>query len=261
MHLTFSRNHESKPEPHDDMVLWRYMDFPKFLDLITTSTLKMPRASFMEDKYEGFPGTAAIDATLANWKRQRQPSYIRHVGLNQEIQQAFFWQERTYISCWNAFPHENAGLWRIYGDDKGLAIKTTWKSLRESFDGTADCISRVFYGGVDYRDFQTDKTAETTYTDQYFAKRSQFSHENEFRLVAHDESKEHDYKSPDSKLLPHFATLNCDPNVLIEELIVSPRLGAWVTGVVGKVTEKYEGGWNTRQSDLYQPPERYSDKF
>ena len=35
----------------DDLVLWRYLDFPKFLDLLTSDVLKMPRASKMEDGF------------------------------------------------------------------------------------------------------------------------------------------------------------------------------------------------------------------
>src|SRR5699024_3490246 len=108
----------------------------------------------------------------------------------------FFWRERTYISCWNSFPTENAGLWRIYGDDKGLAIKTSWKKMKDSLIN-GDCVDRVFYGRVDYKNFSTEGVNSGTYTDQYFSKRIEFSHENEFRLVAHDASKDHNYNDED----------------------------------------------------------------
>lgn len=259
--FVFAGNGSDTPEPPRDLVLWRYLDFPKLLDLLVTRTLKMPRASLMEDGYEGVPGGAAIDATLKSWREAKMPSYMRHASLNRELRETFFWRDRTYISCWNAFPTENAGLWRIYGDDKGVVIKTTWGKLRASLDGNWDCVDRIFYGAVDYRRFDQDATLADSYTDQFFNKRVEFVHESEFRLVAHDASVEHDYNEPDVSRHPMFATLQCDLRTLIEELIVSPRLGRWVEEVVSETCRKLGGGWKVRQSDLYVPPERESGKF
>ncbi len=259
---TFALQHYTKetPEPPDDLVLWRYLDFPKFLDLLTTRTLKMPRASSMDDGYEGMLGEAAVDARLKSWKLMGEPSYLRQVSWNKELRATSFWRDRTYVSCWNSFPTENAGLWRIYGDDKGLAIKTTWKRLKESFTA-GDCVDRVFYGNIEYKNFATDTVASDTFTDQYFSKRVEFAHENEFRLVAHDISRDHSYTDTDPTGLPKFATIDCDLDALIEELIISPRLGAWVTKSVEATCQVFNGDWRIRQSKLYEAPEKSSTKF
>lgn len=238
----------------DDLPLWRYLDFPKFLDLLSSRALKMPRASSMEDGYEGVMGLGAVSATVAADKANRAPGYFRHARINAIQKQSLFWRDRTYISCWNAFPSENAGLWRIYGDEKGVAIRTTWGSLARSFAGTADCVSHVFYGRVDYRSAESDDSVPATYTDQYFIKRREFSHENEFRLVAHDASRDHNYNEPSVEGLPRFATLPCDLNTLIEEVVVSPRLGGWVWETVRDVSKQYGGTWDVTHSGLYQPP-------
>lgn len=260
MTIILSHYNNDVPEPADDLVLWRYLDFPKFLDLLTTNTLKMPRASSMEDGYEGVLGEAATDAQLDAWKRRGEPSYLRHALWNRELKETFFWRERTYISCWNSFPTENAGLWRIYGDDKGLAIKTSWKKMKDSLIN-GDCVDRVFYGRVDYKNFSTEGVNSGTYTDQYFSKRIEFSHENEFRLVAHDASKDHNYNDEDLTAIPKFATVTCDLNILIDELIISPRLGGWVKGSVEEVCRQFGGDWRIVQSNLYEIPERISNKF
>ncbi len=261
MDLTLSNYRSDNVEVSDDLVLWRYLDFPKFLDLITTSTLKMPRASSMEDGYEGVLGPAATTANLEAWKKRGEPSYLRNVSWNQELGETFFWRERTYISCWNAFPGENAGLWRIYGDDKGVVIKSTWGALKNSLTKKSDCVSEVFYGAVKYRDFDNDPYFTDSYTDQYFSKRHEFIHENEFRLVAQDNSRKHNYEEPDASDLPRFATLDCNLNVLIDEVVVSPRLGGWVQDGVKTVSEKFGGRWNVRHSNLYDPPEQSSTRF
>ncbi|MEV4666350.1 DUF2971 domain-containing protein [Microbacterium sp. LWO12-1.2] len=239
---------------NDDVPLWRYVDLPKFLDLLTTESLKMPHASSMEDAYEGMMAPGAIAGTIAKDLADGAPGYFRHARINKIHKDSLFLTHRTYISCWTAFPSENAGLWRLYGDEKGVAIRTTWGSLRNSLAGTADCVRDVFYGKVDYRSAQEDDRIPQTYTDQYFIKRREFSHENEFRLVAHDESREHKYNEPSLEGLPRLATLPCDLNTLVEEVVVSPRLGEWVWETVKAVSHTYGGNWNVTHSRLYQPP-------
>jgi len=238
----------------DDLVLWRYLDFPKFLDLLTSGVLKMPRASKMEDGFEGAMGIGAIKGSLAAAAERGEPSYLRHAMINVEQRQSLFWRERTYVSCWNAFPQENAGLWRIYGDDKGIVVRTTWRSLKAALTGPGDCVDNIFYGQVVYRNFAEDLSFARTYTDQFFIKRTEFEHEREFRLVAHDQSRDHNYKDHSTEGLPQFASIGCDLNVLIEEVQVSPRLGGWVRDTVEQVSTRFGGRWPVRRSSLYEPP-------
>lgn len=248
-------------EVDDGTPLWRYLDLPKFLNLLISRSLKMPRASSMEDAYEGMMAPGAIAATIARDLAAGAPGYFRHAHINKIQKDSLFLTHRTYISCWNAFASENAGLWRLYGEEKGVAIRTTWGSLRRSLAGTADCVRDVFYGKVDYRSAQDDRRIPPTYTDHYFVKRSEFSHENEFRLVAHDESREHKFGEPSLQGLPRLATLPCDLDVLIEEVVVSPRLSEWVWDTVREVSHTYGGTWKVTHSRLYQPPPEDILKF
>ena len=258
--VTLSNYEPKLPEPADDLTLWRYLDFPKLIDLLSTSTLKLPRASLMEDGYEGILGAASIDAGLTAMKSNGEPSYLRNASIGMELKRSHFLQQSTYISCWNAFPKENAGLWRVYGDDKGVVVKTTWKRLKDSLS-TADCVSTIFYGEVVYRDYDTDASYTSTYTDQFFSKRVEFVHENEFRLVAHYDSNDLNYNTTDTSLLPHFATVKCDLSLLIEELMISPRLGAWVKSGITDLCSKFGGTWAVSHSKLYDPPELTTSKF
>lgn len=237
----------------DGLVLWRYLDFPKLLDLLSTNTIKLPRASKMEDGFEGMMGFAALERRVAAAKVRGEPAYLRNAVINKEQKESLFWRDRTYISCWNAFPTENAGLWRIYGDEKGVAIRTTWGSLRKGLSGPADCVDTIFYGHVNYGQ-SADPGVLDTYTDQYFVKRPEFVHEREFRLVAHDQSLDHDYKRSSLEGVPYFASIQCDLNVAIEEILVSPRLGGWVREAVEDVIRNYGGMWPVNRSNLYQAP-------
>ncbi len=207
----------------------------------------------MEDPFEGVMGSGATRAALRAAKDRGEKSYLRNAAANREQHLSFFWRERTYVSCWNAFPGENAGLWRIYGDDKGVVVRTTWRSLRQALTGTADCVEDVFYGLVSYGEAEDDSSFPRTFTDHFFVKRAEFVHEHEFRLIAHD-ARASDYGERDTSGLPQFATLDCDVDRLIEEVLVSPRLGGWVRDTVEDVSRKYGGAWRVRRSAIYQPP-------
>ena len=257
--LTLQHYKTESDEPDENLVLWRYVDFPKFLDLLSTSSLTMPRASMMEDGYEGLLGEAAVDARLEKFRMDREPGYLRNASINYELRNAFFWRERTHISCWNAFPVENAGLWRIYGDEKGIAIKTTWRRLKKSLL-EAGPIKNVFYGSVEYQNYSTYAVAPNNYTDHYFTKRMEFSHESEFRLVAHNVDENTNYNDEVDDL-PAVASIKCDLSVLIEELIVSPRLGEWTVSGIEETCRRFGGKWKVRQSELYKEPSRTISKF
>lgn len=239
----------------DDLTLWRYLDFPKFLDLLVSEAIKIPLASAMEDKYEGQMGKGAYLSAREHYAEQAAKKYLADPYANYDSKISNFWSRRTYVSCWNQFPSENAGLWRIYGDDKGVAIKTSWGSLKRSLAGESDEVSTIFYGCVKYLNFEARSDYIDNYTDKFFQKRREFSHEKEFRLVAHNSSVEHNYTNDISDVVPKLAVLKCDTSVLIEELLISPRLSPWVSKVVEEVTAKYSGDWPVRRSKIYDTPE------
>lgn len=259
MKYSLSQCPASIPDIPDNLPLWRYMDFPKFLDLISTRSIKMPQASKMEDPWEGLWGEAGNTQRLNDFKQSGQPGYLRMVSAKQELDMAVNLKTWTYISCWNTFDTENAGLWRIYGDDKGLAIRTTWKSLKESLSFQSEEISNLYYGPIKYYSHQTEPIMFDSFTDHYFLKRSEFQHEKEFRLVAHH--KDIALSPAHSTSSPPVISLSCNPEILIEELVISPRLSPWIANVAREVCEKFEGSWSIKHSDLYSHQIRFARKF
>jgi hypothetical protein len=40
-------------QPEPDSTIWRYLDFPRFVSLLTTRSLFLPRADLLGDPFEG----------------------------------------------------------------------------------------------------------------------------------------------------------------------------------------------------------------
>ena len=60
------KEHEYLDIPPDDVVLWRYMDFTKFVSLLEKSALFFPRADKLGDPFEGYWPISADEEQLSS---------------------------------------------------------------------------------------------------------------------------------------------------------------------------------------------------
>jgi hypothetical protein len=113
---------------------------------------------------------------------------------------------------------------------------------------------------VQYVDYAKTFIPEGNMFLPYIHKRSSFSHEREYRLVAmwspkvleKDESNVAVRAEPD--LPPLFLREAVDLERLVEAVYVSPDSPDWVARVVGEVTSKYMPSLSIRHSDLAADP-------
>lgn len=237
-------------EVPDQTKVWRYMDFPKFLDLLATSQLAMPIASLMEDPYEGDVGTATAAHRWRSQKDQGAPSYWLVADQDEQRSTAARLRDCTYISCWNAFEHESAAMWKIYGDDGGIAITSTWGRLLDSLSTDM----KLFGGRVSYLDYEQDPIATTAYTDDFFFKRSSFDFEKEVRIISHADGAD-DYLAgrTNDVVWEKVAKIDLNLNELVDQVYINPTLGGWVRDSVECVVKQFGYQWNVVQSRLYTP--------
>lgn len=200
----------------ESTLVWRYMDLPKFLDLIQTSELHFTRLDQLEDPYEHAIQTAAC---------RRKPLD----------------GETMYVNCWILSEYESAAMWTIYGGKSGVAVQSSrwrigsvveppWKL--EGIEGwSSTCSGRVQY-------LDDKRIAELLATTgeppknivPAFNKRMSFSHEQEFRLAI-GRAGEHQESS--------HLRLRVNLNDLIERIYVSPTAPAWIANVARRAAEKY----------------------
>lgn len=168
----------------DEAVLWRYMDLPKFLSLLSESSLWLARSDTFKDKREGIFHQAMKSEIDDIYKSLNHSD----IDSNNEIRNSEDFQTllstNTYLSCWHQKAEESMVMWEIYGQsENSVAIKTTASKLKESIDIKSlmkDALE-VALDEVSYQNHETVKS-EQNYRQPFFIKRPHFDFENEVRL-------------------------------------------------------------------------------
>jgi len=197
--------HKSVITPDRDLIIWRYMDLWKFLDIVDNKKLYLARADTFEDKFEG---------RIANRK-------IRDLDDNHPLKKIddyseFALKKHTYISCWTCYEDEDYALWKIYSDYKtAIAIKTTVGKLIDSISDEKS-IQRI--GVINYSNRSSGYVFRGNTYQLFFEKRKYFSFEYEIRVLT--ELMFDNYE--ELLKLPLGTSINIKPEILINEIYLAP---------------------------------------
>lgn len=243
--------------PPSEAQLWRYMDFTKYVSLLSSQALYFSRADQFEDAYEGAKG---LRRRKEGWD-EHYLRFFRHAIRNPpegyefdktddeveaEAQRLLRDLEsggessrsRTFISCWHESSHESAAMWRLYSSflPNAVAIKTTFDALYKSLGRNPE----IRIGRVRYIDLGSQFAG---INDAYWRKRKSFEHEREVRavLMAH-------LGGDTGKLVP------CDTDVLIKGVYVSPEAPDWFASLVKDVNRKFNVGVDVSDSEFNEEP-------
>lgn len=93
--------------PDNNQKIWRYMDFSKYVDLITNRRLHFARADKFEDPY---------DCSVMQFfgEPYRQLSLENPQGNERTRQVNTFRRLFVYLNCWHMNDVESAALWSLY---------------------------------------------------------------------------------------------------------------------------------------------------
>ena len=233
--------------PPLDAILWRYMDFAKFVSMLDSSALYFVRADKLGDPFEGTfsPVNSDTHSYLYSDVLPDVPSLIRY---NSE-------QRRRYcaVNCWHWNDHESDAMWKLYGGDKGgIAIRTTFDSLKTSFTDSTD----IYIGQITYVDYDSTSIPEMNYFSAFLHKRKSFEHEREVRAVIADFPPLDDNgalsESPDVWDIGRSCTVNL--LALIHGVVVSPLAERWLFELVQSVVKKYGLPVPVTHSTISKPP-------
>jgi hypothetical protein len=242
----YQRNHEFE-EPSDETIIWRYVDFTKFISYLEKNALFFVRSDQLPDKYEGkFTET---DANL--WEERLQPT----TKLNQmEIYDRI--RKMVHISSWHINDTESAAMWEIcLQSNEGVAIKSTFKRLKDSFFLHKD--DDIFIGKVKYIDYTKDIIPKGNIFNPFLYKRKSFEHERELRAVIMNfTSKEQFEKKHVLYVDPKWFGIyvKTDLNILVDTIVVSPMVPDWFIDLVTSIVKKYELPKKVEQSELAKEP-------
>ncbi len=222
--------------PPADVDIWRFMDFTKFVACLEHGGLFFVRAHCLGDPFEGSypePHAAArrelfsgipiapekLDGFLSDWSKALK--WVRYWAL---------------INCWHINEHESAAMWKLYGGEKAIAIRSRYSLLRTCLDSSIDI------GVVKYIDFASERIPEGHLLRPYWYKRKSFTHERELRAVCarwETQTKADEMLDTDHRPLDCGMWMNAKLDVLVTEVRVAPQSDSWVEELVRNVLARY----------------------
>ena len=221
--------------PPDNAVLWRYMDFTKFVSLLEKQALFFARADKLEDTFEGY---------LPHRNREAARRFFEgHTDHLQTMLNSIKQSSRLMlISCWHESDHESAAMWKLYSkDDNGIAIKTNFDSFAKSFTSS----EAIYIGKISYIDYETDFLPHSSLLSAFLCKRKGFEHEHEVRAIIQilppgdrNDGKEEviDFSQDICDVGNYYEV---DLSLLIQEVVVSPYAPDWLLELIRSVATRY----------------------
>ncbi|MBN1838624.1 MAG: hypothetical protein JW802_01115 [Campylobacterales bacterium] len=247
--MPINENHPVLTMPERNIDLWRYMDIPSFLSLITSETLTFVRADLFEDKNEGIlPQQTASSLELSVQQLVKEGKLVPEYT-NFSSARIFNEGKKTvYLNCWCKENHEMVHMWKIYSKENGIAIKTDYERLKKSIESSED----VYPTEIRYLDYAHDYINwQANGLTAFTIKRKEYKSENEFRLllayprIIEDQLlhlKTHKEIEPIRKAL-YLQThvVHCKVNIakLISKIYLSPYAPKWYYKVIADILEKY----------------------
>ena len=232
------KEHEYLDIPPDDVVLWRYMDFTKFVSLLEKSALFFARADKLDDPFEGYWPISVDEEKLSSSDATILSNlYKAQIAL-------------SLISCWHEGSHESEAMWKLYSrETDGIAIRTDFGSLMDSFKTDYHWMP----GRVKYIDYdETSLSATGDFWRQFLHKRQSFEHEHEVRIIIQERRRTRPLDF--SPVYDAGNYYEVDLSILIHEVVVAPYAQDWLVELVQSVADRYDLKVPIVKSRLGDPP-------
>jgi hypothetical protein len=243
--------HPDIKTPSTDTVIWRYMDLPKFLQMLEQGGLYFALLTEFSDKWEAVLG------------RELTHSIATHFGgASGDVIQLFQeYSKHTAVNCWYQGAGESIAMWELYTNTEyGVAIKSTVGDLMKAISVYEP---EVFIGSVRYEDHtaaptQTLAQRHITPYQAILQKRTCYQHECELRVI--------------TELLPRFpdnpplGTVVVHPfpergsvvpvhlETLINSVTTGPHYPNWASDLLTSALKRAGISPPIVESDAFKPP-------
>jgi len=222
--------------PPDDTVLWRYMDFTRFVSLLEKEALFFCRPDLLGDPFEG--SLSHVTPPAFPQDLREGPVSVRGFDLRQVVRMA-------RVSCWHMGEFESEAMWRLYARERdGIAIRTDFARFKDAFVGDQEISASV----VRYRDYSTDSIPFGNGLLPLVHKRISFQHEREVRALF--------LRHPDAVEPQEHGGCYCEIGLatLVGGIVVAPFAEDWFVDLVRSLAERREIGDRVQRSALSEEP-------
>ena len=215
------------PQPQDATAqVWRYMDLPRLISLLSRHELILPRVDLMVDPFEG----------------SIPPNLLKHADSGADADGPIarlraHLRRGVYISSWHENRRESEAMWRLYcGSAEGVALSTTYAKLCAALETHPNTV----IGRVTYIDYDSDSARCPNMQHSlahplapFMTKRASFEHEREIRVL-HWQALDGGVSSHASEPPPAVG-LAWNIADAVEQVWVSPYAPRWYFDVVKEV--------------------------
>lgn len=253
-----------------DTVIWRYMDLPKFVSILSTRHLWFPKAaSLLDDPHEGFCKVTRREFPIDEYGpgpvQQQEEASISVERFFAEMSYATAEcfrnaRDHLYVNSW-CLASESMAMWQIYSSlAYGVAVTSTVGQYQRALKSEPLLLRQLLFGRVKYHDDLSaspeirrdlsDGTIPmgTNFNKQVLTlglqKRSCYKHEDEWRAALYQE------------LRPGVPGVEIpfDLEQLISGVYVGPRAEDFFLDVVSSIMDKFALRKPVQRSALLSPP-------
>jgi hypothetical protein len=245
--------------PTDENIkIWRYMDFTKFLSFIDKKTLFFTRVDQLEDKFEGRFTKYLFNPEIEEKATPNEKEKLRQYRDNSS---KFNERERTAlaVNCWHMNEYESAAMWKLYvKSDEGIAIQSTYSRLLNSFYDSDGYM--LFVGTVKYIDYNKEVIPVDNMFYPYIHKRRSFEYERELRaiitpsMITTNPSGKKGKAITLGRLPKEGVHIPINIPSLVEMVYVSPTCEIWFEDLVRSVLKTYQIEKIVKRSSLADDP-------
>lgn len=233
---------------NENVKVWRYMDFTKFISLIETQSLHFTRVDKFEDPFEGSLPNRTID--VKNRLLAYSSGEERRIQIREAKSKNKTYRQHFAVNCWHENEYESAAMWNLYlKSNEGIAIQSTYKLLNNCF--TED--HKIVCGKVKYINFPEDSISFIDPVEKFFTKRKSFNCENEIRALISNLSFENDdLHLP--KALAVGLPISVNLKNLIQNIYVAPNSPIWFLKLVKSTVIRYGYKFKVKKSQMDDIP-------
>jgi len=227
-------NHELPPA---ESKVWHYLDFAKFMFLVSEKKLHFTSARQLSDEFEGSLPKAEVDdrderirRICANRNEEKHAEML--IGRNRDHSKRF--QKYMHVNCWHLNEDESLAMWSLYSiPERGLAIQSTIGRMIECFIRETDY--HISLGRVAYIDFSEWDGSLDLPIKRFLLKRRSFAFEDEVRALTPGSG----YPPTEEHLRGRGIDVTIDLETLLEKIYVSPQSPNWFLRLVRSIVELF----------------------
>lgn len=224
-------------EVPEDTVIWRYMNFTKFVLLLEKHELFFCRPASFQDPWESHPPPCGFnrkkricEESLGGYLEEDQQDDRRHL---------MAYRYGHFVNCWHMGIHESDAMWKLYGlAPEGVAIKSTF----------GDCVKNMDVQGAAVRYYDPNDEAFVIEESKFFLyKRDSFDWEKEVRfwdmdLKTLDQIQENPDFDPSGLSTGEYQHIE-NFQEMIHKVVVAPGAAPWFFDLVKAVCVRRQYNW------------------